>query len=139
MINDPEAITRLLRDSKTIAVVGLSPDPDRDSHRVATYLQQHGYRIIPVNPRITEVLGERAYPSLRDLRGRPDVVDVFRRPEFVPDIVTEAIALSFPALWLQLGVVHPEAARAVEAGMTVVMDRCMMVEHRRRLTGRAGS
>jgi uncharacterized protein len=132
VINDPEAITRLLRTARTVAVVGVSPDPDRDSHRVAAYLQQHGYRIIPVNPRISEVLGERAYPSLRAVTPRPDVVDVFRRPEFVPDIVTEAIALSVPALWLQLGVVHPEAARAVDAGMTVVMDRCMMAEHRRR-------
>ncbi len=133
-MNREADIARLLRESRKIAVVGLSPDPRRDSHRVAVYLRQSGYRIIPVNPRVSTVLDAPAYASLREVPDRVDVVDVFRRPEFVPGIVDDAIAAGVPAIWLQLGVVHPEAAgRAEQAGLTVVMDRCMMVEHRRHL------
>jgi len=113
-------------------VVGLSPDPRRDSHRVASYLQRSGYRIIPVNPKVSTVLGALAYPSLHEVPDRVDVVDVFRRPEFVAGIIDDAIAAGVPVIWLQLGVVHPEAAkRAEQAGLTVVMDRCMMAQHQR--------
>jgi predicted CoA-binding protein len=128
---DPAAQIRgILERSKTIAVVGLSPDESRDSHQVAAYMQRHGYRVIPVNPNVTEVLGERAYASLREIPQPIDLIDVFRRPEFVPALVEEAIALQAPALWLQLGVVHEAAARrAQQAGIEVVMDRCLMVEH----------
>ncbi|HUS15771.1 MAG TPA: CoA-binding protein [Chloroflexia bacterium] len=114
----------------TIAVVGLSSDPASPSHAVAAYLQKQGYHIIPVNPKEEEVLGERAYPSLHDIPERVDVVDVFRRPDAVPGIVEEAITAGVPVLWLQLGVVNEDAARrAAEAGITVVMDRCMKIEH----------
>jgi len=127
--NSPEAITQGLA-GRTIALVGLSSRPDSPSYEVAQYLQQHGYRIIPINPRESEVLGERAYPSLREAPPGIDVVDVFRRPDAVPAIVEEAIAIGAPLLWLQLGVVNEEAAaRADSAGMTVVMDRCMHIEH----------
>ena len=128
-INSPEAITRALQ-GKTIAVVGLSSDPARPSYGVARYLQRQGYRIIPVNPNEREVLGERAYPSLREIPVPVDVVDVFRRPEYVPEVVDDAIAIGAPVLWLQQGVIHPRAAaRAQAAGLVVVMDRCMKVEH----------
>jgi predicted CoA-binding protein len=133
----PEAqIQGILERSKTIAVVGLSPDEARDSHQVAAYMQRHGYRVIPVNPNVKTVLGERAYGSLREVPEPIDLIDVFRRPEFVPAIVEEAIAIQAPALWLQLGVVHEAAARrAQQAGIAVVMDRCLMVEHRRLFVG----
>jgi predicted CoA-binding protein len=110
----------------------LSPDEARDSHQVAAYMQRRGYRVIPVNPNVKTVLGERAYGSLREVPEPIDLIDVFRRPEFIPAIVDEAIAIQAPALWLQLGVVHEAAARrAQQAGIAVVMDRCLMVEHRR--------
>jgi len=125
---DIDAILRM----KRIAVVGLSSDPGRESYGVARYMQAQGYEITPVNPKETEVLGRRAYASLRDLAEPPEVVDVFRRPEFVPQVVDEAIAAGAKAIWLQLGVVDYEAARrAREAGLIVVMDKCIMVEHRR--------
>jgi predicted CoA-binding protein len=125
-----DEIRAILKEARTIAVVGLSDRPDRASHHVAAYLQEHGYRIIPVNPNVTEVLGEKAYASLRDLPGPVDVVDVFRRPEHVPELVEEAIALGAKVLWLQEGVVNvPAAARAKAAGLKVVMDRCMLKEH----------
>lgn len=128
-INSPAAIQRALA-GKTIAVVGLSSDPARPSYGVARYLQQHGYRIIPVNPNEDVVLGEQAYPSLRDVPVPVDVVDVFRRPEAVPEVVEEAIAIGAPVLWLQQGVIHPQAAqRAQAAGLAVIMDRCIKVEH----------
>ncbi len=126
---------------KTIAVVGLSKDPSRPSNDVANYLKSHGYRIVPVNPTIDEVLGERSYKSLLDLpdqvRGQIDVVDIFRRAEDVPPIVDQAIQLhnttGHPkAVWMQLGIVNEEAARkASESGLDVVMDRCMKIEHAR--------
>ncbi len=109
-----------------IAVVGLSPRPQRPSHRVASALQRYGYKIIPVRPAVSEVLGERAYASLRELPMKPDLVDVFRAPEYVSAIVDDCIALGIPALWLQEGVVDEAAAlRAQAAGIEVVMNRCM--------------
>jgi predicted CoA-binding protein len=116
---------------KRVAVVGLSSDPSRPSNDVAAYLQRNGYEIIPVNPVETEVLGERAYASLSDIPEPPEVVDVFRRSEFVSPIVDEAIKVGAKAVWLQQGVINEEAARkAREAGLLVVMDRCMKIEHR---------
>ena len=124
---------RILESARTIAVVGLSPDPRRPSHGVARYLQRVGYRIIPVNPNIDEVLGERAYPSLRDVTDPVDVVDIFRRSEFVGPIVDDAIAMRAHAVWLQDGVVDQlAAARASAAGLDVVMDDCMMRRHAQR-------
>jgi len=114
-------------------VVGLSSDPMRPSFGVAEYLQHKGYRIIPVNPNEKMVLGERSYTSLGDVREKIDLVDVFRRPEFVPAIVDDVIRLKIPAVWLQEGVVHPVAAnKARQAGVLVVMDRCILKEHRAR-------
>ena len=128
-INSPEAITQALA-GKTIAVVGLSGDPQSPSYEVAAYLQGQGYRIIPVNPNEQEVLGERAYPSLRDVPQPVDVVDIFRRAEAVPGIVEDAIAVGAPTIWMQLGIVNEVAAqRAHAAGLNVVMDHCMHIEH----------
>jgi predicted CoA-binding protein len=125
-------IKSILEESKTVAVVGLSPREERDSHRVAKYLQGQGYRIIPVNPNAEEILGERSYPDLGSVPEPIDIVDVFRRSEAVPEIVEEAIKVGARTVWMQQGVIHEEAAaHAREAGLQVVMDRCMMVEHRR--------
>ncbi len=125
-------IAELLRDSKTIAVVGLSSHRWRPSYGVSEYMQSKGYRIIPVNPQETEVLGEKAYPNLDSIPERVDIVDVFRRPEFVPEIVEAAIRIGARAVWMQEGVVHEAAAeRARAAGLTVVMDRCILKEHRK--------
>ena len=127
-----EVIDRILKNAKTIAVVGLSPDPGRPSHGVARYLQRAGYRITPVNPGIAEVLGEHAYASLRELPEAVDVVDVFRRSEFVAGVVEDAIALGARAIWLQDGVFdEASAARARSAGLEVVMDDCIMRRHAR--------
>ncbi|MDR7554746.1 MAG: CoA-binding protein [Armatimonadota bacterium] len=126
----PEALAAILRATRTIAVVGLSDRPERPSHAVARYLQEAGYRIVPVNPRLTEVLGERAYPSLRDVPEPVDVVLIFRRSAFVPPIVDDAIAIGARVVWMQPGVVHEEAAaRARAAGLEVVMDTCMATTH----------
>jgi|SRR5690348_6197202 len=128
-----DEIGELLARVKTIAVVGLSSDPMRPSFGVSQYMQRKGYRIVPVNPNESSVLGEKAYSSLSEVPEKIDLVDVFRRPEFVPEIVDEAIRLKLPALWLQEGVIHLAAAkRAQEAGLTVVMDRCILKEHRAR-------
>jgi len=127
-------IKELLMRAKTIAVVGLTDNPLRPSHGVSAYMQEHGYRIIPVNPTIREALGEKAYASLGDIPPdvKIDLVDVFRRPDAVPEIVDEALALNLPAIWLQETVVHEEAAeKAREAGVFVVMDKCILKEHRR--------
>jgi hypothetical protein len=130
---ETDRISELLKTAKTIAVVGLSSSPLRPSHGVAAYLQQQGYRIIPVNPTIDSALGEKSYASLRDVPEKIDIVDVFRRPEFVPDIVDQVIELKLPTVWLQEGVIHEAAAeKARQAGVFVVMDRCMLKEHRRR-------
>jgi predicted CoA-binding protein len=132
-INSRDAMCRALA-SRTIAVVGLSSDPARPSYGVARYLQRQGYRIIPVNPYEQLVLGERAYPHLRAVPVPVDVVNVFRRPEYVPEVVADAIAVGARALWLQFGVIHEEAARRAQAaGLAVVMDRCIKVEHARQL------
>jgi len=129
--SDP--IADLLQRSKTIAVVGLSSNPLRPSHGVSAYLQSHGYRIIPVNPNIRECLGEKAYPSLLEVPEKIDLVDVFRRPGLVDEIVEQAIQLKIPAIWLQEDVINERAAeRARSAGMFVVMDLCILKEHRAR-------
>jgi predicted CoA-binding protein len=125
-------IAELLRQSRVIAVVGLSSRRSRPSFGVSQYMQSVGYRIIPVNPNETEVLGERAYARLEDVPEHIDIVNVFRRPEHVPQIVESAIHVGAKAIWLQEDVVHEEAARrAQEAGLVVVMDRCILKEHRR--------
>jgi len=125
-------IAELLRAARTIAVVGLSNRRMRASYSVSEYMQRAGYRIIPVNPNETEVLGERAYPSLEAVPERIDIVDVFRRSEFVPEIVEAAIRIGAGAIWMQEGVVHETAAdRARTAGLAVVMDRCILKEHRK--------
>lgn len=130
---DPQLVDvadKILASARTIAVVGLSPDPRRPSHGVARYLQRAGYRIIPVNPNVDAVLGERAYPSLRQIPQPVDVVEVFRRSEFVGPIVDDAIAIKASAVWLQDGVVDEDAAaRARDSGLDVVMDDCMMRRH----------
>ena len=131
---DDAPVRALLERTRVIAVVGLSSREDRPSNDVAAYLQRVGYRIVPVNPRETEVLGERAYPSLLDLPEdlRVDLVDVFRRAEATPEVARQAVAIGAPALWLQLGIENDEARRIAEdAGLEVVMDRCSKVDHRR--------
>lgn len=131
---DPLVIAGTLRSARTVAIVGLSADPLRPSNFIGFYLQRHGYRVIPVNPREREVLGETSYPSLRDVPTGIDVVDVFRRPDAVPDIARDAVAVGARTLWLQFGVISPEGARiAADGGLRVVMDRCMKVEHARHL------
>jgi uncharacterized protein len=128
-----DEIGELLKKAKTIAVVGLSDSPLRPSYGVSAYMQGHGYHIIPVNPAIKGALGEKAVPTLADVQGKIDIVDVFRRSEFVPEIVDEAIRLKVPAIWLQEGVIHEEAAeKARKAGIFVVMDLCILKEHRAR-------
>jgi predicted CoA-binding protein len=128
-----DEIHDILKDAKVIAVVGLSSSPLRPSYGVAAYLQHHGYRIIPVNPKIKGALGEKAYPDLGSVPEKIDIVDVFRRPEFVPEIVDQAIQLKLPVVWMQEDVVHEEAAKkARKAGLKVVMDKCILKEHRAR-------
>ncbi len=121
----------LLESARVIAVVGCSDKPWRDSNRIAEYLRAQGYRVYAVNPTIERCNGERTWPSVASIPEHVDVVDVFRRPEFVPDVVDDAIAAGADAIWLQLGVGNPEAERrAAEAGMEVISDRCIMVEHK---------
>ena len=130
-MNEPAVIARMLL-ARTIAVVGLSDDPLKPSHYVSKYMQTAGCRILPVNPGVTTVLGERSYASLADLPQKPDLVNVFRLPRAIPAIVEEMIALGFTQLWVQQGIVNEAAAAHAEAhGIAVVMDRCLMVEHRR--------
>ena len=125
-------IPELLHASRTIAVVGLSSKRFRPSYGVAEYLKRSGYKIIPVNPQETEVLGERCYPDLDAVPEPIDIVDIFRRSEFVPEIVEAAIRRRAKVVWMQEGVIHPGAARrAEEAGLAVVMDRCILKDHRR--------
>ena len=131
--SDP--IAEILKTSKTIAVVGLSSRKFRPSYGVAEYLKAAGYRIIPVNPREIQVLGEKSYARLEDVPEKIDIVDVFRRPEFVPEIVDAAIRIGARAVWMQEGVVNPEAAeKARKAGLLVVMDLCILKEHAKRFT-----
>ena len=128
-----DSIAEVLKRAKTIAVVGLSCNPLRPSHGVSAYMQTHGYRIIPVNPQVKECLGEKAYPSLLEVPAKIDIVNIFRRPEFVPEVVDQAIQLRVPAIWMQEDVVHQEAAeKARAAGIFVVMDCCILKEHRAR-------
>lgn len=136
MASQPQSdpIADLLRRSKTIAVVGLSCNPFRPSHGVSAYMQTHGYRVIPVNPNIAECLGEKAYASLLQVPEKIDIVNIFRRSEFVEEIVDQAIQLKVPAVWMQEDVIHEGAAEnARKAGISVVMDRCILKEHRARL------
>jgi predicted CoA-binding protein len=128
-----DPVTELLTRARTIAVVGLSNDPLRPSHGVSAYMQSQGYRIIPVNPQIESSLGEKAYASLLEVPEKIDIVNIFRRPEFVEEIVDQAIQLKLPAVWMQEGVIHQKAAdKARQAGILVVMDRCILQEHRAR-------
>ncbi|GAC1444293.1 MAG: CoA-binding protein [Chloroflexota bacterium] len=129
---DPDTIRELLGSAKTVAVVGLSANVLRPSNFVGFYLQRHGYRVVPVNPRESEILGEKSYASLGDIPFHVDVVDVFRAPPAVPGIAREAVEAGASALWLQFEVISPEGARIAEDnGLKVVMDRCMKVEHAR--------
>jgi predicted CoA-binding protein len=130
---EADTIAHLLKTARNIAVVGLSSSPLRPSHGVSAYMQTQGYHIIPVNPEIEEALGERAYPSLKAVPNQIDIVNVFRRPEFVDEIVDQAIELKVPAIWMQEDVINERAAeKAREAGIFVVMDRCILKEHRAR-------
>jgi uncharacterized protein len=130
---DTDSITGLLGRSRTIAVVGLSNSPLRPSHGVSAYMQTQGYRVIPVNPKIQGSLGEKSYPSLLDVPEKIDIVNIFRRPEFVEETVDQAIRLKVPAIWMQESVVHEKAAeKARKAGILVIMDRCILKEHKAR-------
>jgi hypothetical protein len=129
---DPEVIQRVLLHAKTVAIVGLSPNVLRASYFVGFYLKRHGYRIVPVNPKESEILGEKSYPSLTEIPIPVDIVNVFRAPAAVPDIAKEAVKIGAGNLWCQFTVVSPEGARIAEtAGISVVMDRCIKVEHAR--------
>ncbi|MBK9713031.1 MAG: CoA-binding protein [Kouleothrix sp.] len=132
MLSDNE-IRSVLQRARTIAVVGLSDRPERDSHAVAGFLQRNGYRVIPVNPNLHgPVLGEQPYASLRDIKEHVDVVQIFRRPEHTPEVVEDAVAIGADVVWMQVGIENQAAAqRARRAGLGVVMDRCMAIEHRR--------
>jgi len=128
-----DRLTEVLKNAKNIAVVGLSSSPLRPSHGVAAYMQSAGYRIIPINPEVDFVLGEKSYPNLLDVKERIDIVNIFRRPEFVPEVVDQAIQMMLPVVWMQEGVIHEmAAAKARQAGIFVVMDRCILKEHRAR-------
>lgn len=129
---EAQEIAEILRNYRVVAVVGLSDDPDRPSYRVAQYLKEHGFRIIPVNPGCREILGEKCYPSLKDIPFPVEVVDIFRKVEAIPAIVDEAIRLQAKAVWMQLGLAEPASAqKARDVGLKVVMDHCMKVEHDR--------
>lgn len=135
-MNEPEIVRDMLGNPpvqpRTIAVIGLSDNPGKPSNYVPSYMQQHGYRILPVNPLVESVLVEKSYAALSDLPIKPDVVNVFRLPKFIPAIVDQMLELGFKNLWVQQGIIHLEAAARAEAGgIHVVMDRCIMVEHRR--------
>lgn len=128
--SEPDLIAALLERTQTIAVVGLSNNPLRPSYGVAAYMQSHGYRIVPVNPRISESLGEISYATLADVPAKIDLVNIFRRPEYVDEIVDQAIQLKVPAVWMQEEVINERAAeKARQAGIFVVMDRCILKEH----------
>lgn len=129
---DPGMIRNILSTTKTVAMVGLSPKPERPSYFVGSYLKSEGYRVIPVNPRATEIFGEKSYPDLLSIPDPVDVVNVFRQPEECVEIARQAVQIGAKTLWLQLRIVNLEAARiAREAGLNVIMDRCMKIEHGR--------
>ena len=131
--SEADRITKLLESAKTIAVVGLTDTPTRPSYDVSHYMQSRGYRIIPVNPNITEWEGEKAYPSLLEVPEKIDIVNVFRRPDAVPEVVEQSIRIKAPVVWMQEGVVHRKAAeKARRAGIFVVMDKCILKEHIKR-------
>jgi len=131
-VTHPADTREILKKFRTFAVVGLSPKAHRASHMVARFLQEHGYRVIPVHPGVGNILGEKCYGSLRDIPEPVEVVDIFRRSEMVPPVVEEAVAIGARVIWMQLGVVHREAAeRARRAGLLVVMDQCPVIEYRR--------
>ena len=131
-LESDEELRDLIAGARTIAVVGLSPKQHRDSHRVAKYLQDQGYRIIPVNPNANDVLGEKAYSSLTEIPEPVDLVDVFRRPDVVDGVARDAVEIGARAIWLQIGIVNDDAAEIAKAGgLDVVMDRCLMVDHAR--------
>jgi hypothetical protein len=125
-----EEIALLLKNVRTIAIVGLSDRPTRDSHSVALYLMEKGYRIIPVNPSCAEILGEKSYPDLLSIKDKVDIVDIFRKTEFIPEIIEEAIQIKAGAIWMQLGLFHDQAARkAREAGLMVIQAKCIKIDH----------
>ena len=131
ILSDPQ-IRHILETAVTVAIVGLSDKPDRDSYRVAEYLQDHGYHIVPVNPTVESVLGQKSYARVTDIPGQIDIVDVFRKPDAAPPVVAEAIEARARVVWLQPGVVNQEAAETAEAaGLQIVMDRCIKMEHQR--------
>jgi uncharacterized protein len=130
---EADRITELLQRAKTIAVVGLTDTPTRPSYGVSHYMRSQGYRIIPVNPNIKQWEGEKAYPSLLDVPEKIDIVNVFRRPDAVPDVVEQAIQIKAPVIWMQEGVIHRDAAeKAMRAGIFVILDRCILKEHIKR-------
>jgi len=136
IVDDIAGLRRILREARTIAVVGLSANWFRPSYFAAKYMQDHGYRIIPVNPTYQEVLGQTCYPNLAAIPGPVDIVDCFRKPQEMVEIARAAVAIRARVLWMQLGIVNPEAAKiAVDAGLDVVMDRCVKIEHARILGG----
>jgi uncharacterized protein len=129
-----DEVLAIIRDGRTIAIVGLSDRPDRDSYRVASYLKEKGYRIIPVNPVKSEILGEKCYPDISSIPEPVDIVNIFRAVEAIPDIVEEAIKIGVKAVWMQLGLAHNESARKARAvGLCVVQSRCLMMEHKKLL------
>ena len=135
-MNDIQTLRHILGDTRTLAIVGLSADWFRPSNFAAKYMQEHGYRVIPVNPRYSEILGEKCYPDLASIPEPVDLVDVFRRPEQCPDIARQAVAIGARHLWLQIGVVSEEARQIAEAaGLNVVMDRCVKIEYARLFGG----
>jgi predicted CoA-binding protein len=132
MMHENEQLAEILNKYRNIAVIGISEDASKPSHKVALYLKKAGYRIFPVNPKYKSVLNEICYPSLTDVPERVEIVDIFRRVEFIPDLVEEAIIIKARVIWMQIGLRHEAAARrAQKAGLQVVMERCMKIEHRR--------
>ena len=135
-MNSDKVMKDILLSAKTIASVGLSSNQEKESYWIASYLREQGYRIIPVNPTATEILGEKAYPDLSSVPGKVDVVQVFRKPEDVPPVVDEAIQIGAKVVWMQEGISHEESAqKARAAGLQVIMDACMRATHRRLMTG----
>jgi len=131
-VTDEAPAVEILKKAKTVAVVGISAKEERDSHRVAKYLKEHGYKVIPVNPGLKQVLGEPCYPDLKSVPEHIDVVDIFRSIDAIPGIVDEAVAVGADSVWMQLGLFHEEAAeKARKAGLSVVMNRCMKIDHAR--------